>query len=138
MPLQLKRVGAGDVGLFCDIAPEVFDEPIVAERLAVYLAAPSHLMVVAIDGGMIVGQTAAVLHLHPDKPTELYIDEVGVTPGLQRRGIARAMMDEMAAWGAELGCEDAWLGTEHDNEPAKALYAKYTEPEPILMYYWEL
>ena len=41
-----------------------------------------------------------------------------------RRGIATAMMAEMFAWGRELGCEEAWLGTETDNVEANGLYRK--------------
>ena len=40
----------------------------------------------------------------------------------RRQGIARAMLDEMFAWGRELGCKEAWLGTELDNDAANALY----------------
>ncbi len=138
MTVEIKRVGAGDTSWFERIAPDVFDEPIHSERLAAHLADPSHLLIVAIDDGQIVGQTAAVLHRHPDKATELYIDDVGVTPSRQRQGIARQMLGAMLAWGCELDCEEAWLGTETDNTAANALYARYTEPETFLLYLWDL
>ena len=50
------------------------------------------------------------------------------------------MMDELFAWGRELGCEEAWLGTETDNEPAKALYRRYApkEDEAIQYFLFEL
>ncbi|MGO4840772.1 GNAT family N-acetyltransferase, partial [Rhizobiaceae sp. 2RAB30] len=99
----------------------------------------SHLMVVALKGGKVVGQTAAVVHRHPDKPTELYIDEVGVTPGFHRQGIARAMLDRMFALGRDMGCEEAWVGTEIDNVPARRLYeARGAEAETFVMYVYDL
>ena len=64
-------------------------------------------MLVALRAGEVVAQVAAVIHRHPDKPTELYIDEVGVTPALQRQGIARAMLEQMLALGKALGCAEA-------------------------------
>ncbi|WP_246672618.1 MULTISPECIES: GNAT family N-acetyltransferase [unclassified Mesorhizobium] len=70
---------------------------------------------------MTVGQCAAIIHRHPDKATELYIDEVGVSPAFQRQGIARKMLDAMFAIGRENGCEEAWVGTEPDNRAARAL-----------------
>ncbi len=97
-------------------------------RLAAYLANATHLLVVAIAGGEIVGQCAGVIHLHPDKAPELFIDEVGVTPAMRNQGIARRMMEELTAWGAEQGCEEAWLGTEPDNDAANALYVRFAEP----------
>jgi ribosomal protein S18 acetylase RimI-like enzyme len=137
--VEVRRLGPGDARLLDRIAAEVFDEPIVPERLASYLADPTHLMVVAIMGGEVVGQAACVLHRHPDKPTELYVDEVGVTPSRRRQGIAKAMMQEAFAWGRELGCVSAWLGTEHDNAAAIALYRSLGEdPEPIVMFDYDL
>jgi aminoglycoside 6'-N-acetyltransferase I len=110
--------------------------------LSAYLAAPNHLMVVALDAGLIVGQTAAVVHRHPDKPTELYIDEVGVSPAWQRQGIARKMLDAMFEIGRRLGCEEAWVGTEPDNDPARRLYesrAETGEPaQDFVMYVYEI
>src|SRR5687767_9735554 len=110
--VKIRRLGPGDAAVLDRVAPEVFDEPIRPDRLAAYLAEPTHMMVVAISGGEVVGQTAAVLHRHPDKCAEVYVDEVGVTPAMQRQGIARAMMQAMFDWGRELGCDFGWLGTE--------------------------
>jgi ribosomal protein S18 acetylase RimI-like enzyme len=138
LSFDVCRVGAGDARVFARLAPDVFDEAIEPARLAAYLDDASHLMVLALSGGVVIGQAAGVVHLHPDKPNELYVEEVGVSPLHQQRGVARAMLDELARWGIERGCEDAWLGTEPGNQAAKALYAHYARPENILMYYWEL
>lgn len=135
MPLEIKVLSSGDDALFDRIAPDVFDEPVDTARLAAYLSEPGHHMVVAICEGEIVGQVAAVVHRHPDKATELYIDEVGVTPALHRQGIARQMLETMLALGRSLGCEEAWVGTEPDNEPARGLYGSLgVTAEPFVMY----
>ncbi len=122
MPFSLKRMSADDEALFGTIAPDVFDEPIDAARLAAYLSELGHLLVLAFEDDLVVGQCAGVLHRHPDKATELYVDEVGTASTHRRQGIARAMLRELFAWGRELGCEEAWLGTEFDNLEANALY----------------
>ena len=96
-------------------------------------------MVVALCDGEVVGQVAAVVHRPPDKVTELYVDEVGVTPALHRQGIARRMLEEMLALGKELGCGEAWVGTEPDNLPARGLYeARGAAAEPFVMYVFKL
>jgi len=140
MSIIVRRMRAGDETAFQSIAPDVFDEPIDAESLDAYLREPGHIMVLAFEGDLVVGQCAGVIHRHPDKPTELYVDEVGTASTHLRRGIARMMMDELFAWGRELGCTEAWLGTETDNEPAKALYRRYrpTEDETIQYFLFEL
>lgn len=136
MSITIRRIGPGDAALLGDVAAGVFDEPIVPERLARYLASDGHLMVLAFDGGKVVGQCVGVIHRHPDKPTELYVDEVGTADAWLRRGIATAMMAELFAWGRELGCEEAWLGTELDNEAANGLYRKHNPAEDETFQYY--
>jgi ribosomal protein S18 acetylase RimI-like enzyme len=137
--IEIRRVGPGDAALFDRVADGVFDQPIERARLAAYLAEPGHHLIVAISGGEVVGQVAAVVHRHPDKPTELYIDEVGVAPAFHRRGIARRMLEAMFAWGKEVGCEEAWVGTEPNNAPARGLYESHgAAAEPFVMYVYEL
>ena len=140
MPFTVRRVLAGDEAAFEAIAPEVFDEPVDRLRLHEYLRQPGHLMVLAFEGFTVVGQCAAVLHRHPDKPAELYVDEVGTASTHRRQGVARAMMDEMFRWGREHGCTEAWLGTELDNIAANGLYRglKPKEDEAIQYYLFEL
>src|SRR5262245_14683642 len=137
--IEIRQVKPGDEALFDRVAADVFDAPIDPRRLAAYLAQPGHHMLVARVAGEVVGQIAAVVHRHPDKPTELYIDEVGVTPALWRQGIAGKMLDAMFALGKALGCEEAWVGTEPDNAAARALYeSRGLTAEPFVMYLYDL
>ncbi|WDR01722.1 GNAT family N-acetyltransferase [Devosia algicola] len=84
---------------------------------------------------LVVGQCVGVLHHHPDKVTELFVDEVGTADAYLRRGIASAMMAELMIWGREHGCEDAWLGTELDNDAANGLYRSLDAKEDTIKYY---
>jgi len=139
MHTEILRVGPTDAALLDKVAPDVFDEPIDPARLAAYLAQPGHLMVLAITAGEVVGQARGMIHRHPDLPTELYIDNLGVTPHRKRERLATKLLDELVAWGIELGCEEAWVGTEPDNEAARALYAKRgAEAEMVAMFVYEL
>lgn len=138
METQIARVGTADAGRLARVAADVFDDVLDPARLAAYLAEPGHLMVVAMTDGEVVGQARGMVHRHPDLPTELYIDNLGVTPARQREGIATRMLDELMAWGRELGCEAAWVGTETDNGPARMLYAaRGAEAEAFVMYFYE-
>jgi aminoglycoside 6'-N-acetyltransferase I len=140
MTIDIRYLGPGDEHLFERIAPGVFDHVVDRATLAHYLATPGHHLIVAMANGEIVGQIAAVVHHHPDlRPIELYIDEVGVTPALQRQGIALRMLEAAFALGRELGCVEAWVGTEPDNLPAKALYQPRSLPvAPFFMYVFKL
>ncbi|TPK40654.1 GNAT family N-acetyltransferase [Mesorhizobium sp. B2-5-3] len=142
MKMEIVRLDAGNDALVMRVAEDVFDEPVRPDRLAVYLREPGHFMVVGLADGVTVGQCAAIIHRHPDKATELYIDEVGVSPAFQRQGIARKMLDAMFAIGRENGCEEAWVGSEPDNRAARALYESREEThesaESFLMYVYQL
>lgn len=135
MAIVIKRMRPGDELVFEAIAPDVFDEPIRPDRLEAYLLEPGHLMVLALDGELVVGQCAAVIHRHPDKPAELYVDEVGTATTHLRQGIATLMLAAMFAWGRELGCREAWLGTEIDNIEANGLYRKAGGKGETMIYY---
>jgi ribosomal protein S18 acetylase RimI-like enzyme len=141
--IEFKLLRPDDAALLGHVADDVFDAPIDAVRLAAYLSQSGHHMIVAIHGGVVVGQAAAVVHRHPDKPTELYIDEVGVAAGYRRQGIARRMLHLMLEHGKAIGCEEAWVGTEPDNLPARGLYERRrqsgdAEAEAFVMYLYQL
>ena len=137
MEVQIIRAAPAQAGLLDRVAEDVFDERIDLGRLAAYLADPSHLMVLAVSNGEVIGQARGVVHRHPDEPTELYIDNLGVTPVRKREGVATRLLDDLVAWGRSLGCEQAWVGTEVDNEAARALYqGRGSDAETFVMYFY--
>jgi aminoglycoside 6'-N-acetyltransferase I len=81
------------------------------------------------------GNAPGVVHHHPDKVSELYVDEVGTGSDYLRQGIATSMLTELFAWARELGCKEAWLGTELDNEAANGLYRRMGGDEDTIKYY---
>jgi ribosomal protein S18 acetylase RimI-like enzyme len=140
MTIDIRRLSPGDAASFDRVAEGVFDHAIDRDHVTAYLATPGHYLIAAFADGEMVGQLAAVLHRHPDRrPTELYIDELGIAPPFQRRGIAARLLDKAFALGRELGCTEAWLGTEPDNLPAQMLYRRRSLPaEPFTMYVFKL
>ena len=139
MPVEIRRLAPDDDAILDRVAEEVFDEPVHPARRVAYLTAPGHYMFVAISDGEVVGQAAGVVYRHPDKPSELFIDEVGVTPAFQRQGIARRLLEAMLALGKELGCAEAWVGTETNNGPARALYESLgAKAETFVLYTYDL
>jgi ribosomal protein S18 acetylase RimI-like enzyme len=120
--IEIRRLGPGDASLLDRVAADVFDHPINKKRLAVYLREPDHILLVAICDGEVVGQARGMIHLHPDAPDELYIDNLGVAPAFQRQGVGTKLMKALLKAGKEQGCEEAWVGTETDNEAARKLY----------------
>jgi aminoglycoside 6'-N-acetyltransferase I len=82
---------------------------------------------------------SAVHYVHPDKPPELWVNEVGVAPAYRSRGIGRALLGALLQRGKDLGCAQAWLGTEPENAAARRLYlATGGEEEPMVMFTFRL
>jgi len=107
-PMTEIRMGkCSDASLFRS-AGDVFDAPPDPALVATFLKDPRHHIVLALDPG-IVGFVSAVHYIHPDKPVELWINEVSVHEKWRRRGICRKMMQAMFDHGASLGASAAWV-----------------------------
>lgn len=114
--------GVSDEGLFCRVADGVFDRAIRPEMLRRFLVHPEHHMAVALEGRVVVGMCTANEYLHPDKDVQAWINELGVAPTHRRRGIGRALVVAMLDRLRGRGVPRVWIATEHDNEPARAIY----------------
>lgn len=122
MTIGFKVLGAGDEHILSQVAPDVFDLPVDEGLTAEFLRDPRHHIAVAIDEGSVVGFASAVNYIHPDKPAELWINEVGVAPTHRNRGVARALLEMLFGVGRQEGCVTAWVLTERSNAPAMRLY----------------
>jgi ribosomal protein S18 acetylase RimI-like enzyme len=116
-------LGAGDVSVLDRVAEGVFDGAIQPALAREFLGDDRHHLAVAIDDGVVVGFVSAVHYVHPDKPAELWINEVAVAPSHLRRGIAQSLLRMVFDAGRSLGCTQAWVLTDRDNTAAMRLYA---------------
>jgi aminoglycoside 6'-N-acetyltransferase I len=89
---------------------------------AEFLADPRHHLAVAMHADTVIGFASAVHYIHPDKPAELWINEVGVAPTHRNRGIAKRLLHEVLGLAKSLGCREAWVLTDRSNEAAMRLY----------------
>ena len=140
MTVTCRLAGPDDAGLFRRVAEGVFDRAIEPRLLTEFLSDPRHHMAVADDGGVIVGFVSAVDYVHPDKPRQLWVNEVGVASAHRRGGIGRQLLQLMIEHGRALGCTEAWVLTDSDNEAANSLYrsAGARDPQPQLLYCYRL
>ena len=122
--VSIRILGAADIAVLDDVAPNVFDGAVRPELAAEFLADPRHHLAIAVtDSGQVVGMASAVHYVHPDKVPQLFINEVGVSPVFHRQGIGKELMAALLERARELGCSEAWVATEPDNWAAHALYA---------------
>jgi ribosomal protein S18 acetylase RimI-like enzyme len=130
--VTVKLLTIDDVEVLHRVDDDVFDDPVRPDLAAEFLADPRHHIAVAVDGGVVIGMASAVHYVHPDKPPQLFIDEVGVASSHRRQGIASQLIALLLAHGRALGCSEAWVAADEDNAPARALYAKAGgQEEPV-------
>jgi ribosomal protein S18 acetylase RimI-like enzyme len=120
--VEILLLDAGDETVLSDVAPEVFDGPVQSRLAAEFVADPRHHLAVARASGLIVGFASAVHYVHPDKPPELWVNEVGVAPTYQRQGLAKQLLRAVFDAGRSVGCQQAWVLTERSNTSAMRLY----------------
>ncbi len=137
--MKYKLLRSGDEKLLEASEQSLFDGDIRPELGSQFLSDPRHHIAVAIEDFTIVGFASAVRYIHPDKPDELWINEVAVVKAYRRKGIADALLKLLFQCGRELGCREAWVLVDESNIPANQLYSKLGGvPKKQIMYSFEL
>lgn len=138
--VEIRVLGPEERSVLNRVAPGVFDGAIVPRWSIEFFEDPRHHLVVAL-GEHMVGFASAVHYVHPDKPPELWINEVGVAPSHRRQGLGRRLLGALLDHGTRLGCVQAWVLTSPVNAAARSLYATaggQEAAEPSLMYQFPL
>ena len=137
MSVDIRLLGRDDASVLNRRAEGVFDKPISPELAAEFLGDSRHHIVVGIEDGIVVGMATGVHYVHPDKPAQLFINEVGVSSSHRRQGIGRKMVERLVRHAAELGCTEAWVLTDRGNAAATRLYESAgakAPPDDCVMY----
>ena len=112
-----------DRAILENVVPGVFDDALDPSLVAEFLGDDRHHLAVAVDEGQVIGFASGVHYVHPDKPPELWINEVGVAADHQRRGVGKAVIRALLQHAERLGCREAWVLTDRSNQAAMRLYA---------------
>jgi ribosomal protein S18 acetylase RimI-like enzyme len=123
------------------LAADLFDAPPLAAATERFLTDPTHHLLFAYDGsGRAVGMISGVETTHPDKGTEMFIYELGVTPTARLQGVATELVRALADIARKNGCYGMWVGTETDNAAALATYRKAgaDDEAPFVLLSWDL
>lgn len=138
--IEVRRLGPRDLDLLCATPQGVFDDDVIPDGAAAILADPANVVVVALDRGAICGMATGTVLRHPDKPPQMFVNEVGVHEDRQGRGIGRALFAAVLAEARARGCPQVWVVTEAENTAARALYrgAGGAETDALVMYEWDL
>jgi ribosomal protein S18 acetylase RimI-like enzyme len=101
---------------------ESFDYEVLPDETSRFLSDERHLLLLAYVQDQPAGFVSAVEVFHPDKRSELFLNEISVMQETRRRGVARALINELKRVGRELECVSMWVLTDEDNAAAMGLY----------------
>jgi ribosomal protein S18 acetylase RimI-like enzyme len=143
MTTSFTFAGPANLADFQRIDIDVFDNSVSLASLEAFLHDDRHHIAIAKDGGAIVGFVSAVDYFHPDKPRELWINEVGVAGSWRGKGVAKQLLSMMLTHGRNMGCAEAWVVAEPENGPANALYRSVAddsdaEPTSVILHSFKL
>jgi aminoglycoside 6'-N-acetyltransferase I len=140
-PVDVFLVTASNADLLDAVSDGIFDHDVRREYVDLYLADPRNLLLVAVVKGIVVGMVSGILYTHPDKPLQLFVNELGVTEAYQRMGIGKLLVQRLLVQATARGCAEAWVATEEGNVAARALYVSASaeeDPERAVVYTWSL
>jgi ribosomal protein S18 acetylase RimI-like enzyme len=123
MPTEIRLLTRDDQQFLEAAGERVFDHPVRPSLAQEFHSDPRHHIVGAVDSGALVGFVTAVDYVHPDKPREMWVNEVGVAESHRGQGIGKRMLDVMFDHARKLGCSVAWVLTEDDNRIAQKMYS---------------
>jgi aminoglycoside 6'-N-acetyltransferase I len=136
--VTIRTLRPDDLALLIAVREGLFDNAVLPDQAQAFLDDPMHMICLAFAGDDAVGMATGTIVLHPDKPPQLFVNEVGVREAWQRRGIGRAVTEHLIAAARARGCVGAWLGTEPDNVAALALYRSMEgEEETFVGFGWD-
>lgn len=119
MPLQIGRAGVTHAAVMAALHAESIAPPWSAETFATLLGQPGVAGWIAREGeepvGIMLARAAA---------DEAEILTLAVLPHRRRRGIARHLMAQLAAWAASVNAARLFLEVAEDNIAARALYER--------------
>ncbi len=105
------------------------------DALAAYLKREDTVFVachdVSVTPPTLMGIASSRIEMKPyARQLWLYVDEVDVCADQRQRGAGKHLMRALINIAQDAGCEELWLGTEVDNQPANALY-RALDPDDV-------
>lgn len=82
-----------------------------------------HVIVALENETLIGGLTAYEMKMFKRETTEMFLYEIEVDEPFHRRGIGKALIENLKEICLEKGIDQMFVGTEKDNLPARKLYA---------------
>jgi len=118
--MKIKQLAAGDEALL-EQAVRSSRGAVGADHTA-FLSDPATLALAAVEDGQVLGSAWGLRQRHIAGYTQVQLYELHVIEHARRRGLGRALVQELLAIVRAEGHAKMWLFTDEDNMPARQLY----------------
>lgn len=123
-PLQITRISNSSKFSIADFN-HIQDEGKVwdSEQGEQFIGNNDNALFIAFWEGKASGfLTAHRLQRFDKRKAGVLLYEIGVHPDYRRRGIGKALIEEVKKWAKEVGADKVWVLTDKNNEAAMAMY----------------
>ena len=120
--VAVRQVGADLAPLLSQLHAQAFDEAWDAEALASFVNSPGSVCLLAVTGGPSDPQPCGFV-LARKAADEMEILTIAVAPSVRRRGVGKALLDDLFKLARKAGSSSLFIEYASDNEAAAALYA---------------
>ena len=123
------------IGWYRDEGVNDHPMPSAAWRTTVLNRPGVHSYVAMLGEEVVGGATGYEMPLLDEEISGLYLYEIGVSTEHRQKGVARLLMETFKELCRERGISTMYLGTELDNNPARALYRATQAREETIVWY---
>jgi ribosomal-protein-alanine N-acetyltransferase len=120
LPFRVLEAGSGDLAEVAALESRAFPIPWKREYFASEIGAPFRFNRVARDAsGALAGYVFCSW-----AAGEIHVNKIATSEAWRRKGVARALMDEVLGLGARVGTEEIYLEVRPSNGAARGFYAE--------------
>jgi aminoglycoside 6'-N-acetyltransferase I len=131
--ISFSEIGEGKTEGFSKLSPDA--PAIFRKQLAALVDSPLHGFFIAEVGGEPAGFALASVHDTEGGFVECWLDDLGVGLSWRRRGVAKALVERVFAWGAEQNASYYLLESGVRNESAHHLFEQLGF-RPLATVFW--
>lgn len=139
--IELRMATIDDLSEIERAGNQLFDHKIKNNRAVEFFNDPRHHLVLACHDDEAIGMASGFHYVHPDKDPVLFVNEVAVIEAYQNQGIGRKLVKLLCEHGKQIGCNEAWVGTEESNYSARNTYLAaggIPDDEPFILFEFNL
>jgi ribosomal protein S18 acetylase RimI-like enzyme len=138
--ITIRLLGPDDVDVLDRVRPGTFAQDPDPVHAWAFLTTGVNATTVALSEGQVVGYATGIVIMHPNRPREFLVTDLGVHQEFRGRGLGTRLVERLRNVAAERGCESMAMLSESSNGGAQRVSEKLLggETESVVRTTWDL